>query len=313
MQNLKNGQITERNAVSSKIEQAYIIYYEKEGEKNSGFIEMLKTEGRKYEIDLKYISYEEIEVMSDSIFMKTFKNVVFVINRTRKYELSKKIESLKIKVFHSSKITELGNDKYKTYCYLKYYFKKKKSDKYLIADTILVKEKDLKKTLENYIGEDYIIKSVDGHGGNQVFWLKSELESNVHTIYENLKGHNCVLQKRIESDSNDIRVYVLFGKIYASVLRHGNDDFKSNYSLGGSVTEYFPDKQQREYIQKFIDAFGENELCMVGIDFILTTDGKLIFNELEEMVGSRMLYNCSKHDIVRNYMEQIAKNEIKAL
>ena len=46
---------------------------------------------------------------------------------------------------------------------------------------------------------------------------------------------------------------------------------------------------------------------MVGIDFILTRDGSLIFNELEEMVGSRMLYNCSKHDIVKEYVEQIAK------
>lgn len=46
---------------------------------------------------------------------------------------------------------------------------------------------------------------------------------------------------------------------------------------------------------------------MAGIDFILTKDGRLIFNELEEMVGSRMLYNCSKHDIVKEYVECVQR------
>ena len=36
-------------------------------------------------------------------------------------------------------------------------------------------------------------------------------------------------------------------------------------------------------------------------------DGRLIFNELEEMVGSRMLYNCSKHDIVKEYVELVQR------
>ena len=73
------------------------------------------------------------------------------------------------------------------------------------------------------------------------------------------------------------------------------------------LNQIFPDEEQKKIIEKFIEAFGAEQLSMAGIDFILTRDGNLIFNELEEMVGSRMLYNCSKHDIVREYVEQIAK------
>lgn len=298
---------------------AYIIYYDEEANKNSGFIEMLKSECRKYDIALEYISFEKVNLMSESSFENKFKKIFFVINRTREYKLSLRFEKINVKVFHSSKITELGNNKYKTYCYLKEYFEKNKNEPQgeWIAHTVLVKADDLNNVLNDYIGKDYVIKSVDGHGGSQVFSLNDDgtkhgsyrknRDNAKNNIYKALQGHDCVLQKRIDSDSNDIRVYIVFGKIYAAVLRHGNDGFKSNFSLGGSVEEYFPDEEQKKNIEKFIEAFGAEQLSMAGIDFILTRDGNLIFNELEEMVGSRMLYNCSKHDIVREYVEQIAK------
>lgn len=298
---------------------AYIIYYDEEANKNSGFIEMLKSECRKYDIALEYISFEKVNLMSESSFENKFKKIFFVINRTREYKLSLRFEKINVKVFHSSKITELGNNKYKTYCYLKEYFERNKNEPQgeWIAHTVLVKADDLNNVLNDYIGKDYVIKSVDGHGGSQVFSLNDDgtkhgsyrknRDNAKNNIYKALQGHNCVLQKRIDSDSNDIRVYIVFGKIYAAVLRHGNDGFKSNFSLGGSVEEYFPDEEQKKFIEKFIKAFGAGQLSMAGIDFILTRDGNLIFNEIEEMVGSRMLYNCSKHDIVREYVEQIAK------
>ena len=298
---------------------AYIIYYDEEAKKNSGFIDMLKSECRKYDIAIEYISFEKVNLMSESSFENKFKKIFFVINRTREYKLSLRFEKINVKVFHSSKITELGNNKYKTYCYLKEYFERNKNEPQgeWIAHTVLVKADDLNNVLNDYIGQDYVIKSVDGHGGSQVFSLNDDgtkhgsyrknRDNAKNNIYKALQGHDCVLQKRIDSDSNDIRVYIVFGKIYAAVLRHGNDGFKSNFSLGGSVEEYFPDEEQKKNIEKFIEAFGAEQLSMAGIDFILTRDGNLIFNELEEMVGSRMLYNCSKHDIVREYVEQIAK------
>ena len=298
---------------------AYIIYYDEEANKNSGFIDMLKSECRKYDIALEYISFEKVNLMSESSFENKFKKIFFVINRTREYKLSLRFEKINVKVFHSSKITELGNNKYKTYCYLKEYFERNKNEPQgeWISHTVLVKADDLNNVLNDYIGKDYVIKSVDGHGGSQVFSLNDDgtklgsyrknRDNAKNNIYKALQGHDCVLQKRIDSDSNDIRVYIVFGKIYAAVLRHGNDGFKSNFSLGGSVEEYFPDEEQKKIIEKFIEAFGAEQLSMAGIDFILTRDGNLIFNELEEMVGSRMLYNCSKHDIVREYVEQIAK------
>ena len=48
----------------------------------------------------------------------------------------------------------------------------------------------------------------------------------------------------------------------------------------GSVEEYFPDEEQKKIIEKFIEAFGAEQLSMAGIDFILTRDGNLILMSL---------------------------------
>ena len=39
------------------------------------------------------------------------------------------------------------------------------------------------------------------------------------------------------------------------------------------------------------------------MDFLLGENGKLYFNEFEEMVGSRILYQATNQDIVRDYVE----------
>lgn len=89
------------------------------------------------------------------------------------------------------------------------------------------------------------------------------------------------------------------------MLRHGESDFRSNFSLGGKAVEYNLSESQKEYIMNFVKAFGGNELAMAGIDFILTKNNELIFNELEEMVGSRMLYANTDYNIVKDYVEWI--------
>ncbi len=58
---------------------------------------------------------------------------------------------------------------------------------------------------------DVVIKSVDGHGGSEVFLLENGVNNlgKRREILEKLSGHDCVVQERIDSDSSDIRVYML--------------------------------------------------------------------------------------------------------
>ena len=67
---------------------------------------------------------------------------------------------------------------------------------------------------------------------------------------------------------------------------------------------YFLKAVEQELVQKIIDLF---DFDMVGIDFILDDNGNLVFNEIEDVVGARMLYQCSDIDIVKEYLCYISK------
>ena len=64
-------------------------------------------------------------------------------------------------------------------------------------------------------------------------------------------------------------------------------------------------EDEEKNVYKIIDLFIEKTkrnkvlgLFYVGIDFIIDKNNHLIFNEVEDVVGSRMLYNTSNIDIV---------------
>ena len=63
----------------------------------------------------------------------------------------------------------------------------------------------------------------------------------------------------------------------------------------------------KELVRQYIMALGGSALAFVGVDFLLEKNGCMVFNELEEMVGCRMLYACSDHDIVSDYIGWLAK------
>ena len=97
-------------------------------------------------------------------------------------------------------------------------------------------------------------------------------------------------------------------EIIAAVLRTAKEGFKSNFSLGGEVSLYELSDSEIEIVNRII---GQFEFGLVGIDFIIGDDGELIFNEIEDVVGSRMLYQCSDINIVEKYLSFIRGKLVK--
>lgn len=289
----------------------YIIYNSEEIEKNRGFIEKIINEGIKYDISFEVVPYDAY---------MGYEQPDIVLNRTRDYRVSRWYENKGVKVLNPAYITYIGNNKYEAVKYLTEHLTYDvKSDKWT-AHTWFITSKELGQLLDDgYINrlvsnlsgsatDDAVIKSVDGHGGTEVFLLENggaDMEKR-RDIIKQLSGHDCIIQERLDSDSSDIRVYILGGEIYAAVLRHGNTDFRSNHSLGGSISEYKLNESQKNYVMEFVNALGGSKTGMAGLDFILTKDGRMLFNEIEEMAGSRMLYECTDYDIVKDYVKWIA-------
>jgi len=161
---------------------------------------------------------------------------------------------------------------------------------------------------DDYFYDKYIIKSVTGHGGKEVY-LFSEFINNMminlssqEPDAEQYYTDKYLIQPLIEYGNRDLRVYIIGKNIIGAVLRTSETGFKSNFSLGGKVQLYNLNDEQKVVVQKIAEAF---DFDYVGIDFLLDKNNNLIFNEIEDVVGARMLSSCSDIDYVTLYIEYI--------
>ena len=150
-------------------------------------------------------------------------------------------------------------------------------------------------------GYPAVVKSRDGHGGAEVFLARSEREWTELVL--RLDAERFIVQPLCDDVGKDLRIYMLGGEILAGVYRVSERDFRSNFSLGGSV-ECVPAPME---IEKMVSVLHTNlGLDFVGADFI-RHGGKWVFNELEDSVGCRMLYQTSNIDAVAEYIGYVAK------
>lgn len=299
---------------------AYLVYHREEAVKNQGFLNLFREAGGECGMDFSYVPYDAY---------KQRELPDFVLNRTRDREVSRWYEERRVPVFHSSFLTEIGNHKGKTLAFLRGRLPEKILRTKWAPETLAVSKErlaqwqsalaagDLEALHEvrrfQEEGEPFVMKSVDGHGGSEVlsFVPFSGADSGI-TLQQYcldfnrrlgvLFGKDCLLQEMVSGSGRDIRVYVVGNRIYQAMLRQGQGDFRSNASLGGRAGAYSLSESEKEYIGQFLQAFEGEVLGLAGLDFIIADDGRLVFNELEEMAGCRMIYQNTGRDIVRDYV-----------
>lgn len=227
--------------------------------------------------------------------ISSFNDVNFVINRTRDSLIGAHFEKMGCKVFNSSVVTEICNHKGKTHQFIN-------SHSIPSVGTLLCHKDYFNPGLIPF-SYPLILKSVSGHGGNEVFKVKDEAE--LLDDIKLLSGQDFILQKLCSNPGIDIRVFTLGKEIVAAVKRSSSGSFKSNYSLGGSAVSYILRPQEKQLVQKILSLL---DFDFVGIDFILDENENLLFNEIEDVVGTRTLYlNYPDIDIVARFLNYIRK------
>ncbi|BBF42074.1 ribosomal protein S6 glutaminyl transferase [Lachnospiraceae bacterium KM106-2] len=283
---------------------AWLIYDTDGARKNAAYIKMHEEEGKKLGIEFIVLYTERITygIKSGIWFLeydgKTMERPDFVINRSINPLLSKQLEYMQYPLFNDAKTATICNDKARTYQYVA-------SLSIPMVDTLFVNNRILRSTLEN--AEDKkVIKAVAGHGGSQVclYDPSSMGEKEMEAILKIMNDSDVVVQPYVEGRKQDLRVYVIGDKIVGAVLRHAKSGFKSNYSLGGEVSSYQLSEQEVAVVDKICNAF---QFGLVGIDFLIGSNGELIFNEIEDVVGARMLYATSDINLVREYLQFIIR------
>lgn len=291
--------------MSEKKLKGWILYNREDAKRNEGYIAFHKVEGEKLGIQMELLYIEEIEfgVQFDEWYVlyegKEREKPDFAIVRMNYPLLSRQLELLDVPVFNSSFVAAICNDKAQTYQYVA-------KTGIQMVDSKFVHKKFLLNQL-HIEKRPFVVKSVSGHGGQQVFLVEEDME--IESIYEKLDDH-VVIQPLASKKRQDLRVYVVGNEIVGAVLRTGQNGFKSNFSLGGKAEWYVLEDDEKEIVGKIMDLF---DFGLAGIDFIIGDNGALLFNEIEDVVGSRMLYSCSDINIVARYLSYIKKQIVSRL
>lgn len=199
----------------------------------------------------------------------------FVINRTNDYTIAEYFESKNIRVFNCSSVSKIANDK--QLCY------------------DIMEQNGIEIMPTRYESIPAIKKAISGHGGTEVFWLDKKESFEAGYVY----------QKPCDTLGRDLRVWLIGGEIITAILRQSDKDFRSNYCLGGSATPYNLSSSENALVHKISSIIGGD---YIGIDFIFN-ENHLVFNEVEDTVGARMVYDKTDIDILKLYCEHI-KNEL---
>ncbi len=200
----------------------------------------------------------------------------FVINRSNDFRVAERFEKRGIRVFNPSEFSYLANDKQRCYDFME--------------------QNGIEIMPTRYKTPPFVKKPRDGHGGRGVIMCN----------FEDDYDENTVCQKPASDLGRDLRVWVIGGEIVASMLRVSNTDFRSNFCLGGKALSYELSEGEVTLIKKIISLVKGD---YYGIDFVFDS-GKAVFNELEDTVGARMLYEKGDIDILALYCEYI-KNQLK--
>lgn len=249
-----------------------LVYSKEDIGKNSDYINWFIDEAQKRSMIIKVTTDQEIKTNG----LDTNQGVDFVVNRSRSYEISLLFELNDIRVFNNAYITLIGNNKLAAYAY--------------------AKEKGYKfpKILLDYsIEKQILVKPNNGHGGAGIDLVKN---TDLLSSTEKLK------QEYISNIIGDIRFYIINNKIINAVIRSSNDKIVSNFSQGGNFRVYNYSRNEEQFVKEFLKG---RTFDYVGIDFFLTEAGELIFNEVEDVVGSRMLSVLGINNTTELYLEHI--------
>ena len=250
-----------------------ILFYSRlDYEPNKEFASWIITEFKKNGVEISLAFIEDFYADRKLQFKPDF-----IINRTRDYNLSILFEFNGIRSFNNSDVTLLGNNKYSCYKFVK-------------DLGIPVKELPIEPgTME------LIKKPIAGHGGESI-----TLGANV--IFQ----RDFIYQEFITNVVGDLRFYVIGNKVLNSVLRYKPaGSILCNYKHGAEIQLYEASPEQFKIVTKLIDSIGIVDF--VGIDFLLTEDNQFIFNEIEDVVGSRMLSALGCNNTVPLYVEHILR------
>lgn len=269
----------------------WAIYKKEDAIRNKVFIDYLSTACVNKNISFEVVLLEDLVLgILNNKLEVIYKNKIIkdlpdgIINRTNNYLVSKHFEAKGVRCFNNSFLTQVANDKNLCYQYVS-------NAGVNIQDTLF----------NNYslLSFPLVFKNPFGRGGTEVRLINNESELNKISKSYSSYTLQALCQNKV---AKDLRVYVINNKIVKAILRKSTKDFRANYSISKDAEVYDLNEQEILSINKVIDLFS---IDYAGIDFLINEQNELIFNEIEDAVGARALYELTNINIASLYIEHI--------
>lgn len=281
------------------MKKGWIIYRKADTLGNEGYIKWFIEEARKQELELEFVLREQLAIGIIDNETKIYRNGKiempdFAIVRTIEPLLNLHLETSGVQTFNSYEVSRIANDKALAHHHVQQLGLP-------MNDTLFLHTNLL--TSEPPLDFPFVLKQTGGRGGKEVYWIDSH--DDWHNLIPKLPQTDLIAQKTDVQTGKDIRVFVVGKEIVGAVLRESDQDFRANFKLGGKATFYPLEGNRLAPVQKIMERF---DFGMVGIDFLIGKDGQLLFNEIEDIVGSRTLSATSKINILEKYVSLIKSN-----
>lgn len=298
----------------SNLKNIYMIYGESDHD------ESIIEAAKELQLNIKFISVKDenfkFTIEQDSIIIKdsddtinfddSLKNNSIVINRVLTKSgfecnmlslrfLFDKLVELGFTVINKPLYNDVADNKFLTAKYLEDFGFSQ--PKYCVVNKCDVEKGD-SNTLETKLkaiykdpnqDTQYVVKILNGHGGNGVFICRDKnILSVLQSFFAIDSSISLLVQEKIEFDKGDIRVHVINikgkQKILTSRLRTKSNpnDFRTNISLGNDVEDIELTDKQKEFV---IDVAKKTNMGWVGIDMIHGNDDKDYIIELNAHPG----------------------------
>ena len=265
-----------------------LLFYDEVGRKrNEWFIDRMISAARASGCELELVVTDNTD--TTEVLDRISGDTDLAIVRTIHPSLSRALEERNIPTFNNARVAKIANDKWQTYLYAKG------------LGVPVMHTKSIQKDGydESSLSYPRVIKSVDGHGGSEVFLVKNAIECN--TILT-LHGDKRFIEQELSSESGvDMRVYVLGSEVLAAVKRTSSSDFRSNFSLGGTAQLTSLGESEKQIVDLISRDLSSD---LIGIDFI-RHNGGWVLNEIEDVVGTRMLYSLTDLDAAEIYVKHV--------
>ncbi|MGL4344369.1 MAG: RimK family alpha-L-glutamate ligase [Cellulosilyticaceae bacterium] len=238
--------------------------------------------------------------------LEAYEHIDFVLFLDKDIHLASNLETLGIRVFNSSKVIEVCDNKGLT-------FQSLSGHHIAMPDTVIAPlvypgtykpcDEVYVRAIGDQLGYPLVVKESFGSFGEQVY-LVSDYEE-LWQKHQQLSDKPHIYQQFIASSrGRDVRVNVVGGEVVASMLRFSETDFRANITNGGQMQAWNCPEAFETMALKVCEVL---KIDFAGVDLLFGNQGEPILCEVNSNAHIKNILMCTGVNVAESIIGYIQK------